>query len=313
MSPLHKAVRDYLELRRNLGFKLLDPGRLLPQFVEFLEQRGSTHITTALALEWAQLPTSVQPAEWTRRLGTVRCFARHRQASDPRTEVPPHGLLPHRSTRARPYLYSDDEVERLLAAALKLPTNRRRTVLYPWKFHCLIGLLSTTGMRMSEALNLRVSDIDLDQALLTIRGAKFGQVRLLPLHATTKDVLADYLRRRTAYFGSAASQHVFVTSRGNQLDQANVHRTFYKLSRSVGIRGEQASFGPRLHDFRHRFAVKVLLAWYQSGQDSARLLPVLQTYLGHVRLEDTYWYLNAWPELMAHAMSRLEQRWEAAS
>ena len=131
MSALQEAVRDYLELRRSLGFKLVDAGLMLPRFVDFLEQRGSSYITTALALEWAQQPTSVQPAEWARRLGVVHCFARYRYASDVLTEIPPQGLLPHRSTRARPYLYSDKEVEQLLAAALKLPTNWHRTSLYP--------------------------------------------------------------------------------------------------------------------------------------------------------------------------------------
>jgi integrase/recombinase XerD len=313
MSALRGAVRDYLALRRSLGFKLVDAGLMLPRFVDFLEQRGSSHITTALALEWAQQPTTVQPAEWARRLGTVRCFARYRYATDVLTEIPPMGLLPHRSTRARPYLYSDEEVEQLLAAALKLPTNWHRTSLYPWKFHCLIGLLSTTGMRMSEALNLQICDVDLEQALLTVRGAKLGKMRLIPLHASTRDVLADYLRRRTEFFGTAVSPYLFVSNRGNQMDQAGLHRTFYKLSRSVGLRGADASHGPRLHDFRHRFAMKVLTAWYESGQDSTRLLPVLSAYLGHVRVEDTYWYLSAWPELMGHAMARLERRWGAAS
>jgi integrase len=168
-------------------------------------------------------------------------------------------------------------------------------------------------MRISEALNLQVHDVDLDQAVLTIRGAKLGKTRLIPLHASTRDVMADYLRRRTEFFGTAVSPYVFVSDRGNRMDQSRLHRTFYTLSRSVGLRGADASHGPRLHDFRHRFAVKVLLAWYQSGQDSARLLPVLSTYLGHVSVEDTYWYLSAWPELMAHAMARLERRWGAAS
>jgi integrase/recombinase XerD len=204
-------------------------------------------------------------------------------------------------------------VQQLLAAALKLPTNRHRTPLYPWKYHCLIGLLSTTGMRMSEVLDLHVPDVDLDQALLTIRGAKLGKIRCISLHPSTRDVLADYLRRRTEFFGAAVSPYVFVSSRGNRLDQAGLHRTFYALSRSVGLRAADASQGPRLHDFRHRFAVKVLTAWYESDQDAARLLPVLSTYLGHVRVEDTYWYLSAWPELMSHAMARLERRWGASS
>ena len=258
MNTLREALRDYLALRRSLGFKLEDAGLKLPRFIDFLEARGASHITTALALEWAQEPTAVQPAEWARRLGEVRCFARYRYASDVLTEIPPQGLLPHRSTRARPYLYSDEEVEQLLAAALKLPTNWHRTSLHPWKFHCLIGLLSTTGMRMSETLNLQVTDVDLDQALLTIRGAKLGRMRLVPLHASTRDVLADYLRRRTEFFGTAVSPYVFVSEHGKQMDQARLHRTFYTLSRSVGLRGANASHGPRLHDFRHNSESRII-------------------------------------------------------
>jgi len=313
MNTLREALRDYLALRRSLGFKLQDTGLCLPRFIDFLEEHEATHITTALALAWAQQPTSVQPAEWARRLSSVRGFARYRFATDALTEIPPLGLLPHRSTRAKPYLYSDDEVERLLAAALKLPTHWHWTPLHPWLFHCLIGLLSTTGMRMAETLTLPVADVAPGQALLTIRGAKLGKVRIVPLHASTRDVLADYLRRRTEFFGTAVSPYVFVSQRGKRMDQARLHRTFYTLSRSVGLRGANASHGPQLHDFRHRFAVRVLTTWYQSGEDPARLLPVLSTYLGHVRVEDTYWYLSAWPELMAQAMARLEQRWGATS
>ena len=312
MNTLREALPEYLQLRRSLGFKLEDAGLQLPRFVAFVEEHGSTVITTALALAWAQQSASVQPAEWTRRLGSVRGFARYRSATDALTEVPPQGLLPHRSTRARPYLYSDVEVQQLLDAALKLPTGWHSTPLRPWLFHCLFGLLSTTGMRISEALNLHVTDVDLDQALLTIRGAKLGKTRLVPLHVTTARVLDDYLHRRQAFFGRPISPYVFVSSTGNQIDQGHVHRTFYALSRSIGLRGAQASHGPRIHDLRHRFAVRVLTKWYQAGEDAARLLPVLSAYLGHVRVQDTYWYLSAWPELMTQAMSRLERRWGVA-
>ena len=132
MSALRSALRAYLELRRDLGYKLKDAGLQLPRFIDFLEARGASHITTALAMEWAQLSTAVQPTEWARRLGGIRGFARYCHASDPLTEIPPPGLLPRRATRARPYLYSDEEVQQLLAAALKLPTNWHRTALYPW-------------------------------------------------------------------------------------------------------------------------------------------------------------------------------------
>jgi len=313
MNSLRRALNEYLELRRGLGFKLQDAGRQLPHFVAYLEQQGCTFITTELALTWAQYATSGQPAEWARRLGYVRGFARYCQATDGRTEIPASGLLPHRSTRARPYLYSEEDISRLMGAALKLPTNRHSTPMRPWVFYCLIGLLSTTGLRISEALNLHVADVDLEKASLTIRGAKKDQTRIVPLHASTIKVLADYLCRREAFFGPAISPHVFVNGVGKRLDRGQLYRTFYTLSRQVGLRGIHASQGPRFHDLRHRFAVITLTKWYQAGQDAARLLPVLSTYLGHIRVQDTYWYLSAWPELMGQAMSRMERRWEDAA
>lgn len=309
MNTLREALTEYLQLRRDLGFKLRDAGLQLPRFVSLLEQSGKAYITTDLAIAWAQHATSGQSANWALRLGFVRAFARYRLATDPRTEVPPLGMLPYRSTRARPYLYSDAEIAQLLSAALKLPTNRHSTPLRPWVFYCLLGLLSVTGLRYSEALDLHVADVDLGNALLTVRSSKMGRTRIVPLHASTVEVLASYLERREAYFGRAISPYVFVSGKGTRLDQGGLHRTFYKLSREIGLRGANASHGPRLHDLRHRFAVRILTRWYQAGEDVVRLLPVLSTYLGHVRVEDTYWYLSAWPELMGAAMERLERRW----
>jgi integrase/recombinase XerD len=312
MNTLREALPEYLQLRRSLGFKLQEDGRSLPHFVSFVEAHQDDYITTHRALEWAQLPINSLPTEWARRLGCVRSFARHRVATDSRTEVPAVGLLPHKSRRARPYLYTDEEVESLLAAALRLPTTWHSTPLRPWVFHCFLGLLAVTGLRYSEALNLHVTDLDVEHAVLTIRGAKLGKTRLIPLHASTLEALMDYLRRREALFGRDVSAYLFVNCRGKKLDQAQIHRTFYELSRAVGLRGAQANHGPRLHDFRHRFAVRVLTQWYRAGEDAERLLPVLSTHLGHVRVQDTYWYLSAWPELMTLAMSRLEKRWGVA-
>ncbi|MCK7498991.1 MAG: tyrosine-type recombinase/integrase [Comamonadaceae bacterium] len=312
MNTLREAVTEYLQLRRGLGFKLEYAALQLPRFVAFLEGRGEAHITARLALEWAQQSTTVQPAEWARRLGMVRGFARYRSVSDPATEVPAGGLLPFRSGRARPYLYTDAEVEQLLAAALALPTTWPATPLRPWVFHCLLGLLAVTGLRIAEALDLKLDDVDLDQEVLTIRAAKHGRSRLVPLHPSTTAVLADYLHRREQALGRRASAFVFVSNTGNRLDGAAAHRTFYALSRRIGLRAPEASQGPRLHDLRHRFAMRTLLRWYTDGEDVSRRLPLLSTYLGHVRVADTYWYLEAWPELMQQAMARLERRWEAA-
>jgi len=309
MNTLGQALIDYLELRRGLGFKMHDAGRLLPRFVAFMEERQAPYITTRLALDWVQQAQTVQPPERARRLGFVRGFARYRSATDDRTEIPPWELLPHRSTRARPHLYTEQEVQRLLDAALQLPTTWPSTPLRPWVFHCLLGLLSVTGLRISEALDLKLDDVDLEQGVLTIRGAKLGRWRLVPIHASTVNVLAAYLRRREQFLGETASRFMFVSTRGTRLDIGRVHRAFYTLSRQTGLRAQGARHGPRLHDFRHRFAHLTLLRWYQSGDDPARKMSVLSTYLGHVYVAGTYWYLSAWPELMTEVMARLEQRW----
>jgi integrase len=313
MSTLRQAVEEYLQVRRALGYKLREAGVELPRFVSFMEERRAEHITARLALEWAQQPTTVQPAEWARRLGFVRGFARYRSATDSATEVPADGLLPHRRRRARPYLYTEQEIDGLLSAALELPTAFPSTRLRPRIFHCLIGLLSVTGLRIGEALGLQVGDVDLGNAVLTIRGAKLGRDRLVPIHASTCAVLGAYLRQRERLLDVRDSPYLFASRRGKRLDIGVVHRTFYTLSRQIGLRGPDDSHGPRLHDLRHRFAVMTLLHWYAAGDDPARRLPVLTTFLGHVHVEDTYWYLSAWPELMAQAMVRLERRWGASS
>ena len=238
----------------------------------------------------------------------MRGFARYRSATDPRTEIPPEGLLPYRPKRARPYLYSEQEIRSLLRAALKLPEQEG---LRPWTYYCLFGLLSVTGLRLGEARNLELQDVDLQAELLTIRGAKLGKSRLVPLHRSTCHVLADYLaRRKRRWAGRAVSSYVFVSNWGNRLDGGTIHRIFYALSRQIGLRGPTDSHGPRLHDLRHRFAAMTLLRWYRAGEDAERRLPVLSTYLGHVHVADTYWYLSAWPELMREAMTRLERYWE---
>ncbi len=311
MNTLAQALREYLRMRRDLGFKLREAGKSLTDFVAFMRQHRSTCITSKLALAWAQQPRNVQPSHWARRLSFVRGFARYRSATDARTQIPPQGLLPFQPQRARPYLYSDDEIARLLRAALDMTYRYERGALRPWVFHCLYGLLSVSGLRLGEALHLELRDVDLQSAVLTVRGAKFGKDRLVPLHASTCKVLERYLVRRGRHWADRpVSSYLFVSSWGNRLDSADVHRTFYALSRQIGLRAAADSHGPRLHDMRHRFATNTLVRWYQSNQDPARLLPVLSAYLGHVHVEDTQWYLSASPELMREAMRRLERCWE---
>ena len=169
MNTLRQAVQEYLSLRRSLGFKLQDAGKGLIDFVTFMERHRTSHITQALALAWAQQPVNVQPAHWSKRLSFVRGFAHHRSATDPRTQIPAQGLLPFRPKRARPYLYSDDEIRRLLRATLDMPCRCEARKLRPWTYHCLFGLLSVSGLRLGEARSLELQDLDLKAAVLTIR------------------------------------------------------------------------------------------------------------------------------------------------
>jgi integrase/recombinase XerD len=306
MSTLRSAIDDYLALRRQLGFKLSHPQRYLHSFASFMEAGGSPFITTGAALEWALQPRDAHPSYLTQRLGAVRRFARHHCAADPRTQIPPSDLLRCRSRRARPYLYSEQDIERLLRSTQGLrPAGGLRGFTYA----TLLGLLVVTGLRISEALALRVQDVDLHQGLLTIRKTKFGKTRLVPMHPSARRALQRYARQRHAHVGHRTT-HFFVSSQGQPLRSGNVGKTFRLLRRRVGLQASESWDAPTLHHFRHRFATESLLRWYRAGDDVECRLPVLSTFLGHVCTSSTYWYLSCHPELMGQAMRRLEQRWE---
>jgi integrase len=306
MKTLRQAVGDYLALRRSLGFRLKKHEPCLQEFVSFLKKKRAARISTALALQFATQHRHQQPAEWAARLSVVRGFARYRSGDDLATEIPLPGLLPYRPMRARAYLYSEEEIQQLLNAARDLPSPYS---LKPWTYYCLFGLLVVTGMRISEALNLQTKDIDWPEGVLTIHGTKFGKSRLVPLHASTRTALSAYAKRRDRFFAGQPVSHFFVSSRGKRLDGGDVRRTFYALSRQIGLRDASASHGPRLHDFRHRFAVETLVRWYRKDEEVERRLPIVSTYLGHAHVTDTYWYLTSTPELLGAAGKRMEKRW----
>lgn len=312
MTALSQAIEDYLELRRGLGFKLREYGKCLHEFVSFLSEHGTDHVTSVLAVEYSCRRTYEKPVSWSRRLGIIRGFAQHRLAVDPTTEVPDRRLLPFRSKRARPHLYTQDEITRLLQAALTLESPhplRQRTHC------CLFGLLAVTGMRLGEALSLRPEDVDLDRGIITVRRTKFDKNRLVPLHPSTCAVLREYvgLREKTHARRGRVVPFFFATIHGTRLNNTNVNLVFRTLSRQIGLRKPGGGPGPRLHDFRHRFAVETLLRWYRSGEEVRRRMPVLSTYLGHANVSGTYWYLTNTPELMSAASELLESRWEGGA
>jgi integrase len=301
MTTLGLALDDYLRLRRALGFRLLNSGRLLADFVGFCDNAGAATITTDVALAWAVRPLG-DPGWSAQRLGVVRGFAKWLQALDPSTEVPPTGLLPGRNRRATPYLYSSSEISSLLEAARGLhPPLRAAT------YETFFGLLATTGMRVGEAIRLDRSHLSLPDGLLTIYGTKFNKSRQLPLHPSTVEALRAYERRRDELCPRATAPSFFVgTTAGTRLAYSTVAATFSRLVPMAGIVARSSRCRPRMHDLRHSFAVVTLLDWYRCGSEVQPLLPLLSTYLGHADPKWTYWYLSASPELLALAADRLQ-------
>lgn len=300
-SRLHRAVDDYLQLRRALGFKLFHETWWLPDFASFVKRHGGTTVTTELALNWATLPTDVDRSWWGRRLGSVRQFARHHRAADPRTEIPPRDLIPFRTPRRTPHLYSPAEVLALMRSASKLPQP-----ILAACYATLIGLLAVTGMRVSEALNLDDRDIDAIRGVIVVRGAKFNKTREVPLDTTSMAALLAFLRRRDRLRVHRRSSSLFVSTTGARIRYSNFGNTFRRLLHTVGIRRQPS---PRIHDLRHTFAVNTLCDWYRSDVDVDARMPLLSAYLGHVSPNTTYWYLRATPQLVALAAKRLEHAW----
>jgi integrase/recombinase XerD len=307
VKPLEQALQDYLRIRRSLGFQLREPGSLLRNFVAFLQAEGSPYITRERALRWATQPATAQPATWADRLGIVRRFAIWQSTIDPRTEVPLAGLLPHRYRRKPPHIYRDEEIEKFLRRTQQLfsPKGLRART-----YTTLFGLLVATGMRVSEALGLDRSDVDLKLGILHIRRAKFGKSRYVPVHPSTVEALKKYTETRDRLFPAPLTPAFFISEKGRRITAWMARYTFAKLSQRIGLRAGAKGHGrgPRLMDMRHRFAAHTLIHWYRSGLDVERELPKLSTYLGHVHINDTYWYLEAVPELLRLATDRLIQR-----
>jgi len=303
VSALRARAEEYLAMRRALGFKLESWGPRLMSFVRFCEERGTTTVTTDLAVEWATSTArgSDHEAYHARRLDVVRIFARHLQPLDPATEVPPEDVLDRRQCRIAPYLYSPQEVTALMTAARTLrPAFRAVT----WR--TLIGLLAVTGMRQGEACRMRRGDVDLNEETIVIEDSKFGKSRMVFLHPTAAAALRAYERARDEAFPGPAADTFLVNSLGRPLDSRNAPKTFAQLVTAAGIEAPPGQRAPRLHDLRHVFTVATLLDWYRDGGGVQARLPVLSTWLGHIDPKSTYWYLSAVPELLALAAARLE-------
>ncbi len=303
-SSLLALAAEYISFRRNLGFALKVEGQQLLRFARYAEGIGHRGpLTIELALRWAKLPQEADPLYWARRLDIVRRFAKHRRLFDPATEIPPEGMLGRSYRRPRPYIYGEGEIAVLLDAARRLgPAGS----VMPDAYVSLFGLLASTGLRLSEACRLTQNEVDLHAGLLTVTETKFHKSRLVPLHPSTTKALTRYAVRRDRHHPGVKAQAFFLTQQGRSLSAGQARTTFASLRRSLGWIGWDGR-PPRLHDLRHTFAVRRLLLWYEEGADVDHKIAALSTYLGHVKVSDTYWYLTAVPELLAVASARFER------
>ena len=301
MSGLQAHVDDYLRLRRALGFKLKEDERVLGQLVGYLEAAGAETVSSELAIGWARLPVGVHPNHWAKRLRIARGFAGYLQTIDPTTEIPPPDVFPTRRQRATPYLFSQQDICRLLREARQL-----RHPLRAASYEALFGLLAVSGMRIGEAIALQREDVDLEAGLITIRKAKHDRARLVPLHPTATEALRRYASERDRLCRTLRSRAFFLSSAGTAVHANGLRSTFREITTRIGVRTQAVH--PRIHDLRHRFAVQTLIDWQRSGVNIDEHIATLSTYLGHVSPVDTYWYLSASPELMALAADRVADR-----
>ena len=301
-QSLVEQVQEYLKFRRSCGYQLEAPGKELMLFARYAaltSHKGP--LTTELAVRWAKLPQDANPRYWATRYEIVRRFAEYRFLFNPATEIPPKGLLGPSKRRLSPHIYSDEEIAALLQAASRLTPSDG---LHPRTYVTLFGLLVSTGLRISEALNLSHKDADLNTGVLTIKETKFRKSRLMPVHLSTLQALRHYSKLRDSYHPGARSKTFFLSEKGTPLNYRGVLYIFIKLSRKLGWRDRDKK--PRIHDFRHSFAVRRLLKWYKEGANLDQKILALSTYLGHVQVTDTYWYLSAVPELLAVVSEKFE-------
>jgi len=290
------VAEQYLAFRRKLGVALHIEGEQLLRFARYAERIGHKGpLTVELALQWAKM-SHCSTINHARRLDIVRRFARYLKHSVTQTEVPPEGVFGPSYRRVPPHIYSEEEVLALMGACRRLtPVNGIR----PHTYATLFGLLACTGMRISEALGLSINDFDPDQGIITIFEGKFHKSRILPLHPSCVKALLDYRDLRESR--RPPTRAFFVTEWGTSLKYLKVLMTFRMLAENLNW-----SRDTRIHGLRHTFAVRKLLHWHRDGEDVHRRIAALSTYLGHCKVQDTYWYFSAVPELMALAAERFE-------
>lgn len=293
---LAHAVESYLAVRRACGFQLRPQSYLLRSFATFSDARGKNHVCTELAIEWAALARSVQ--QRARRLDHVIRFARYIRAEDQSHELPPAAFGSEMKSRPIPYIFSQDNINRLVQAASQSSSCSLRQHTYS----TLFALLACTGLRVSEAIRLRFEDITPDG--LMIRCSKFRKSRLVPLHETAQAGLERYLKHRRPY--APFDDHIFISLRRKPLLHADIDRAFKTAVDKIGLQRGPKLPRPTPHSLRHTFAVRALETCPDGRECITKHMLALSSYLGHSDVSHTYWYLEATPDLMRSIAERCE-------
>ena len=290
-------IQDYLGYRRALGYRLEVDERILRAFDRFASKRGySGPLQRSWVEEFATEPKGVNPAYHAVRLRILHDFAQHWAAYDSRVEVPFQRIAPSGYRRAEPRIYTDEEIQMLMAAARTSHVDQG----IPGETHAtIIGLMACSGIRTGEAAALRKCDVDWDQSLLRIRQSKGRPLRLVPLHDTAMAALESFADLRDHHFPHPASDRFFLNKYGDAMGADSISATFYRVRFRSGISIPLGSRAPRAYDLRHTFACNCLLRWLREGADLSRSMHTLATYLGHEDLDETYWYLSGVPSLLA--------------
>ena len=314
MSDLNSwmsRVETYLTYRRCLGFKLTADESQLRSFARFADEIGTArHLTVALAVAWARSSQHPNPLTWARRIAVLQGFARFCLRDDPVTEILPRDLFGPAHRRLVPHIYTEAELGTLLEAAKSLaPTDGLR----PATCQCVFGLLASTGLRISEALSLTRTDVDLNAGVLLIREAKFHQQRLVPMHPSVTESLRAYVRRRDQLVPESTCDRFFLRDSGSGANQSGMLYALQTLCQQLGWQPRGDYLHHRLHDLRHTFIVRSTLRMYEQGVDVDRAILALSTYVGHAKVSDTYWYFTGIPELMSIAAERFEHYAQGAT
>lgn len=309
MKTISQAVEDYIDLRRAYGLSFKGPPSNLRSFAQFCSRKRHRNVTVTAVLDWVQTFPKSTSLTVSQRIRHIRGFASYWKAYDPKTETLPNELSKECSKRNKPHIYTPQEIQKIIDCCKKLGAERGQSNPIRGKtFSTMFGLIACTGLRRSEATNLKRSHVDFKNSTILIEMTKFKKSRLIPIHPSALLKLKSYDQYRDRVMPKVKCDNFFVMNRGQAVDGDSIFYAFVHACKKAGIRATIEGKGyPRIHDLRHTFVVHVILQWLKDGLDIHTMMPALSTYLGHAEPSDTYWYLTGVPELMRFGLHEAQR------